>query len=556
MKNIVCVKILILIIALFFLSTVTHAEPWRFGIMGDTQWKRNTDGKNPHTVSVGIIRQLNQQFIDAGVKFVIQVGDLTNKGNAAGAMETRAAAAQDLYAAGIGFYPLRGNHDDSQFAALKFQRLYPQTIGNGPHVYSASNFSSPFNSLRGLSYAFDYRNARFLLLDQFTRTHGINNRAFDLQNWENWFDLPRILSPGCDYNLFDQQSWINEQLTSKGSDRHGFVFSHKELIAEKHADTIFGADPSANPKGQNAFFHSLQSNGVRYEIGGHDHNHSRSLVISPDGKARLQNIIVASDSDKFYTPRTPSNDRKYNLPAFGFRRETPISQELYTIGYYIVTVDGPRVSVDYYASDNGCGGTLGHGKKCRLSDTPELEFFKRETFGYSLNGREFLIPQGESYASIQDNFEGTTAEILAGVNGSSRTFSDGRPTTKDVNTGWTSLSDATKEDQQTLVTNILTLWGMADLDCKQTDTYVLSMGYDDSKNGKVQLVSKNENGHWVNAVDRVGGGSKQFVSGPWESSYKLGTYGVDPASETAWAVINYNGDFAVAQTLRERKKIQ
>lgn len=546
MKHSVCVKPLILILALFFLTTVANAEPWRFGIMGDTQWKKNTDGENHDAVAVGIIHQVNRQFIDAGVKFVIQVGDLTNESDADGAMETRAAAARDLYAAGIGFYPLRGNHDGSRLAALKFLSLYPQTIGKGPHVYGVSYFSSPFHSLRGLSYAFDYRNARFLILDQFTRINGINNRLFDLEDFANLSDLSRILSPGCDYNLFDQQSWIDEQLSSKGAERHGFVFSHKELIAENHADTLFGVDPSANPKEQNAYFHSLQRNGVRYEFGGHDHNHSRSLVTSPDGEATLQNIIVASDSDKFYTPSVPSNDRIYNLPAFGFRRETPISQELYTTGYYIVTVDGPRVSVDFYASDNGCVETSGHGNSFELTATPDLKFFKRETFGYSLNGREFLIAQGQSYASIQDDFEGTTVEILAGVNGSGKTFSDGRPTTKDVNTGWTSLSDATEEDQQTLVGDILTLWGMADLGSKNTETFVLSMGYADSASDKVRLVSKNKNGHWVNAVDRNAGGSKHFVSGPWNSAYKLGTYGVDPASKTVWAVINYNSDFAVA----------
>jgi hypothetical protein len=36
------------------------------------------------------------------------------------------------------------------------------------------------------------------------------------------------------------------------------------------------------------------------------------------------------------------------------------------------------------------------------------------------------------------------------------------------------------------------------------------------------------------------------VNGPWQSSYGLGTYGVDASTSTAWAVINYNGDFVVA----------
>jgi hypothetical protein len=40
------------------------AAPLKFGIMSDTQWKANLDGENPETVAVGIINQLNKQFID------------------------------------------------------------------------------------------------------------------------------------------------------------------------------------------------------------------------------------------------------------------------------------------------------------------------------------------------------------------------------------------------------------------------------------------------------------------------------------------------------------
>ncbi len=54
--------------------------------------------------------------------------------------------------------------------------------------------------------------------------------------------------------------------------------------------------------------------------------------------------------------------------------------------------------------------------------------------------------------------------------------------------------------------------------------------------------------NWVNAVDENIGGTKNFVFGPWEKSYPLGTYGVDPTTHTAWAVLNYNGDFAVVRT--------
>jgi len=55
------------------------AESWKFGVMSDTQWTVPDDGRNPNTVAVGIIDQLNQQFIDKEVKFVIQVGDPNSK---------------------------------------------------------------------------------------------------------------------------------------------------------------------------------------------------------------------------------------------------------------------------------------------------------------------------------------------------------------------------------------------------------------------------------------------------------------------------------------------
>ena len=43
------------------------AEPWKFGVMTDTQWSNAADAaNNPGTVAVGIINQLNQQFIDHG----------------------------------------------------------------------------------------------------------------------------------------------------------------------------------------------------------------------------------------------------------------------------------------------------------------------------------------------------------------------------------------------------------------------------------------------------------------------------------------------------------
>jgi hypothetical protein len=64
-------------------------------------------------------------------------------------------------------------------------------------------------------------------------------------------------------------------------------------------------------------------------------------------------------------------------------------------------------------------------------------------------------------------------------------------------------------------------------------------------NGGFGIATRNADGSWVNAVDLNAGGTKTFVVGPWEASHGLGTYGVDPGTKTAWAVVNHAGDFAV-----------
>lgn len=504
--------------------------PWSFGVMDDTQWVgADPDGQNPDTVPVSIIAQINAQFVDAGVKFVFQVGDLSESGSNA-ALQTRAAAAQPLIDAGIGFFPLRGNHETyggggNSYGIPQFQASFPQTQGGtftktgGANFGIGGNFNSPVAvdaNLAGMSYSFDYgtagNNARFVILD-------------------NW----RTPANSAGNSVNDQQNWIGSRLdkSARGTTQ-AFVLSHQPLIGAKNVDTLFGANPSSNPSWQNTFIGSLADNEVKVYHSGHDHLHQNSVIVSPDGLSRVHQIIGASDSNKFYTPHNPSNDNGYNgTPG----RETPISQDLYRVGYYIYSVDGPRVTVSYHAST----GAYPAG----FSSTPVFTFQEMLSFGYSLNGKEFLVGQGQSYTTVQDQiaaaggFFGTRAAILAGVNGSTLTDASDRPLTKAVNTGWTAASGNLKSD-------ILSLWGMADAGAGSTDQYVLSLSFDPSADpGAVFLASRDVNGDWVNAVDLNTGGGKQFVLGAYSGTYGLGSYGVDPATHTAWAVLNHASEFTV-----------
>jgi len=557
-------------------ATRLHREDgkaWKFGVMADTQWPKNVDGQNPGTCAVGIINLVNAEFIKHGVKFVVQVGDLVdaedNAGNGATGqrnMPVRATAAQPLYDAGIGFFPLRGNHESSSTAANEFAALYPQARGYGRNVHGAGEFSSPMASLDGLSYSFDVNNVRLVLLDQFGRRDGsiFNGTA-------TTFVAPASTQPSTaavGTNIIDQQAWIDDRLSTRQAGSHAFVLAHKNLIGQNHVDTLFGDDPSKNPAARNAFIGSLAKNGVRYTFGGHDHMHHRSIVTSPDGTASVKQVICSSDSYKFYYPGKPSNDTTYDSPT----REQAAAQELDTFGYYIFTVDGPRITVDFYSSTIGTPYGAPVANENKLTATPtNVHFYRRERFGYSLNGREFVIAEGASYAPVADSFNGTVAGILGGKNGSTGTDAAARTLVKTVSTGW---SYPAKSDDA-LVSHVLTLWGLADNlslwdetlgatqgllpkadRTEQGDTYPLAISYDDLaahgvhfNTGKFGIATRDSAGKWINAVSQNFGGTKKFVLGAWNASYGLGTYGVDTATKTAWAVVNYDGDFAVSKSI-------
>jgi hypothetical protein len=517
---------------------------WKFGVMADTQWRTGLNaGGEPASCAVSIINALNRQFIQHDVRFVIQVGDLVDKEivDNVRTLPTRADAATALYNAGIGFFPVRGNHEGSMIAASEIPALFPQTLGNGSHVYGAANFSSPFDKLRGLSYSFDYENVRCVLIDQFTRPDGSNYDGTTSNN----------------NNAVDQVGWVDSMLASRPSDSHAFVFSHKNLIGQNHKDVLFGSSLASNPGPRDEFISSLSSNGVRLHMSGHDHVHHRSIVKTADDRSSVGQLICSSNSYKFYIPR-PGDDG----------RETPLQQELFTIGYYIFTVDGPRVYVDFYSSSHGSN----YGDIDLVTPPGAFNFYLRETFGYSLNGKQFEVAHGESYTSVEDSYEGTIARILSGTNNNTETDYLTRPLTKTVNTGW-SLSQA----PDNVASNVLSLWGMADnlsfwddpnrgldligllpnaAESRESDIYTLSMTYDDDRvnglhlgNGGFRLATKDTDGNWVKAVDKNFGGSKKFVKGAWRPGCELGAYGVDPFTKTAWAVINYDGDFAVVRDM-------
>jgi hypothetical protein len=507
------------------LATALSDDAWCFGVMADTQWPQNTGGE-PASCAVTIIDALNQKFIEHGCKFVVQVGDLVDKEVVDGVrtLPTREAHCQALYEAGIGFYPVRGNHEATKTAAAEIQALFPQNMGAGEHALAgATNFTYPMDKLKGLSYSFDYKNIRCVFIDQFTRLDGTGT---------------------TNNNLLDQIDWVETTLTSKSSNQHAFVLAHKNLIGQNHKDVISGGNLAANADARNRFIQIMDANGVGYYMGGHDHMHHRSIVTDSAKQFNVDQIICSSNSYKFYTPASGDDGR-----------EIPVCQELYTIGFYIVTVDGPRVTVDFYSASH----KQDYGDFELVNPPSEFNFYLRERFGYSLNGDKFAIERNGALTEVSSTNSGYVAKVLSGANGNTETDYLNRQLYKTINTGW---AESAGVDNAT--SPIFCLWGMADNlslydgsltgflpdadePMAKADTFALSMSYDASivvntafinAGHMLAIYSKNTMGNWVNAVDLNIGGRKRFVLGSWKSTYPLGTYGIDPATHTVWAVLN------------------
>lgn len=522
-----------LVAALIALVAPAVAEPWSFGVISDTQWQ-TSDDRADKGVAAEIIDDVNQHFIAAGVRFVVAVGDVTNNGGSRpDELDIRAKHNAALAAAGIRFFPVRGNHESTLAAAKQFGIAFPNLPGTpgfqpGDGYGDASSPDLP--GLAGLSYAFSYRDATLVLIDQFTQDDGSEK--------------------GRGYPLTEQLPWLRQTLeSSHAAGRHGFVFAHKNLLGQNHKDTLFGSpsgkdDPGDKEPERRAliteFIQALADHGARYYLCGHDHIYHRAVVEAPDPAvdATVQQIIAGSCSHKFYNPHPPYS-----------AHEHPLAQQRNEVGYLIITVDGPRVTARYYSAPTGL--PIGRGGSSMKTWAPGATYTLQDTFGYSANGREFLLQKGDSLRAVTDQvaagngFVGTALALLDGVaTGCGTTLDDSaesrRQTASLVTTGWAAPTEGMASD-------ILTLRGLQqELGSSTTEPFTVSLSYQPNRvPGQVAICSPNADGRWVNTVDLNAGGKSKQVAGVYAAGAPLGSWGVDPTTKTAWAVVDHGGEFAV-----------
>lgn len=191
------------------------------------------------------------------------------------------------------------------------------------------------------------------------------------------------------------------------------------------------------------------------------------------------------------------------------------------------------------------GGTLGAGNNTAAG-----------TGQVAVAGGTFLIESGVTVANdvvlsggnvIREVNDGDALTVavrsqLGGVNTAaailSGTASAGGALVADFQTTSSALNDEIR------LSDVFRLSGVPVVIGLETDQFTLQLSIA-SVTASNFLGWRNGNNVWVNAVLGNTGGSANLVLGAWNSSYTLGTYGVDTVGGTVWAVLNHNSDFSV-----------
>lgn len=232
--------------------SASHAEPWRFIIAGDSRGSDNG-------VNTAILGELADEWAGSQAEFILFPGDLVsgdvNQTQLESQFWTWKNTMQPVYDAGIAVYPIRGNHDvGSPAGVTAWNNVFPELPDNGPAGET------------NLTYSITRRNVFVLGLDEYIRSHRVN------------------------------QAWVDSQLATN-TKPHVFAFGHEPAFAAKHQSCL-----DNYPTNRTTFWQSLEAAGARVYGAGHDHFYDHACIEDNDGNPdnNLHQLIVGTAGAPIY----------------------------------------------------------------------------------------------------------------------------------------------------------------------------------------------------------------------------------------------------------------
>ncbi len=281
------------------------AEKWSFVVSGDGRSDtKHARPEDKNGVNVVITGEIAQATMNEKARFLVWTGDLVggSKGQEDFEKEllTWRGVMQPLYTAGIGVYPVRGNHETH----------CPQGVAVWNKVFSGM-YALPQNgpsSEKNLTFYVESGPVLLVGLDEYSTPKPAIN-----------------------------QSWLDETLAAH---KKPFIFSagHEAAFMDGHHTDVLDADP---PK-RDAFWNSLIKAGARTFFAGHDHLYDHMLITREGSNPgpELHQFVAGTAGAPFYAPGPYAGVNT----GWNISRVKAIGQ---TYGYLLVEVDDTEVTITF-----------------------------------------------------------------------------------------------------------------------------------------------------------------------------------------------------------------
>ncbi len=274
-------------------GTEASETSWQFIVTGDSRSEDENNG-----VNVRILGELAAEIAKQNVDFVLFPGDLVEGFEDPKTMqsqfETWHKIMKPVYDAGIGVYPIRGNHDVGEPEDVAaWNKFFGYLPDNGPQ------------GEKNLTYSFTHNNALMIGVDQYIKQSRVN------------------------------QSWLDRQLAAK-TKPHIFVFGHEPAFQADHEDCL-----DDYPAKRDKFWASIEKAGVRAYFCGHDHFYNHATVDDDGNPANdVHQYIVGTAGAPLYrwSPPYEGDNSDYTVENIHHARKH---------GYVLVEIDGLDVTVTW-----------------------------------------------------------------------------------------------------------------------------------------------------------------------------------------------------------------
>ncbi len=280
-----------LLAALALLATASAALaqtlPWRFIAVGDTR-----GGSSTAPINTATLTELANEIVRQNAQFVVVPGDLVYSGSLSDFQSWKGIMGP-VYQAGIGVYPVMGNHDANAVSGWS-QVFGPDLPDNGP----AGELDR--------TYAFSLDNTLIVALD-------------------TELNLGRV-----------NQAWL-DGILAQNTLPHVFVFGHRPAFKANHADCL-----DDYPTQRDTFWNSLKTAGARAYFCGHDHFYDHLRADDGDGDPLndVHQLIVGCGGAPFHTTYAYDGVNSPWAPVNLFHEAQ--------YGYTVVEVDGLTVTMTFF----------------------------------------------------------------------------------------------------------------------------------------------------------------------------------------------------------------